>query len=339
MNKNRIILIAIGGVCGLAVLAMLYLVWSSLAAKTAALEGDSEEGVAGLEEVETRAVTLSRAKVYPSQASVKAIEDNDERLVEWKKDARKLAARGDRVYASTTPPAFKAFIVADAKRLSALPGLANGVLVKPEFAFGPFKDFIAEGKMPADGQLAELQRRWDDVATVTELLAAAGIAELVDVQYAQAAQVEETPADAKKRKAKAKKPAKKAAVPTEPEPKAFSYVFTFTTRPAGLVKAVNSLETCDRFVTVDSFAFQRETDVVAAALGGEKKTEGAAAPRGRRGRRGAAVVEKKEEESANLKNGIVTDPMLDPPIKVTMTVTVYDFGTLEEGVTGEEVKK
>ena len=320
-----------GGVIGLAMLAAAYFTWSALAAKTAAMEGDDDEGVDGLETVVSKAQTLSRKPVYPCTESVKAIDADVVRVTDWQAEAKKLAVRGDRVYPKTTPAAFKTFIVSDAKRLSALPGLVNGALVKPGFAFGPFKDYISESKMPAEAQLAELQRKWDDVATVVEALAACGIAELTDVAF-KTVEVKEEPKD-DRRNRKAAKPRKPSADETaEKPPVAYTYVFSFAARPAALVKAVNALETSERFIVVDSFTFGRAADALAEALGADEKKDASqqTSRRGRRGRR-AAVEQPKPEEAKELKNGIVTDPAADAPFAVTMTVTVYDFRSLEEG--------
>ena len=336
MNKSKIILASVGGVIAVAVLATAFFVWSSYAAKVAAIEGD-DEGNDGLDTVIASAQTLSRKPVFPGAASVRAIESNATQLAEWKDAAHKLVCAGDRIFEKTTTAAFKAFIVDDAKRLAALPGSVNGALVKSDFAFGPFKGYIAEGKMPSDSQLGELQRRWDDVAAVTEILAAAGIAELLDVQY----KVKEEPKEEEQPRGKSKRSGKQrgAAAQAQPErkPVAFSYVFTFATRPVGFVKALNALETGERFTVVEDFSFVRERDVIAEALGGEEKQDAASSGRrGRRGRRAAVEVEEKKPEEKN--GGIVTDPVLDAPFKVQMTVTVYDFRSLEE-VKAEEVKK
>ena len=337
MNKSKIILASTGGVIGIAVLGMAFFVWSSFSAKVAAVEGD-DEGNDGLDTVVSAAQSLSRKPIFPSVQSVNAIESNATLVTEWKDEAVKLAAVGDRIFEKTTTAAFKAFIVDDAKRLSSLPGAVNGVLVKSDFAFGPFKGYIAEGKMPADSQLAELQRRWDDVVTVTEVLAKSGIAELVDVQF----KAKEAPKEEETAKvAKGRRPARRNAAAVEKkatvEPAAFSYVFVFNTRPAGFVKVLNALETSERFVVVEDFSFVRERDVIAEALGGDEKKQAASSGRrGRRGRRAAFEEEEKKEEEP--KGGIITDPVLDAPFKVTMTVTVYDFRSLED-VKGEEVKK
>lgn len=337
MNKTKMILAGTGGVIGLAVLVTAYLTCSAFSAKTAALEGDEDEGTDGLETVMNKAEGLSRLTpnhpVYPCQESLKAIASNQSAIVDWKVEATKLATRGDRVFQKTTPPAFKTFIVADAKRLAMLPGAVSGALVKPDFAFGPFREYIVEGKMPTEAQLPELQRRWDDVATVVELLSQSGIAELIDVQFKGA----ETKAEEPQNK-KARKPVRKTAATSQtPQttPTSYSYVFTFATKPAGFAKVLNALVVSERFISADGFTFSRTRDALAEALGGEEKKDGMSAT-GRRGRRRGAVVQEKKDEKKEGASGIVTDPLLEEPVTVTLTATVYDFRSLEAEVGAAE---
>ena len=287
MNRTKMILAGTGGAIGLVVLVLAFLVWQAFSAKTAAIEGDDEEGTDGLETVESKAQTLSRKPVYPCAASVTAIEQNQKSIGDWCKEGLSLAARGDRMFPKTTPAQFKTDIVADAKRLMALPGGVMGKLVKPDFAFGPFKDYIVEGKMPSEAELAELQRKWDDVATITEMLSTNGVVELVDVQFAAA----KAAASAEDKGGKRGKGDKRKIAPVASDalvsPVAHSYVFTFAARPSAFVKALNDLEQCERFISVDGFSFARPGDVIAETLGGdEKKAAEQAASGGRRGRRG-----------------------------------------------------
>ena len=344
MNKTKIILAGIGGVIGLVVLVLAFLVWQAFSAKTAAIEGDDEEGVDGLETVETRVQGLLHKPVYPSAASVTAVEANLQAVDDWRKEGLALAVRGDRVYPRTTPAQFKTDIVADAKRLMALPGAAEGRLVKPDFAFGPFKDYIVEGKMPAEADLAELQRKWDDVAMIAEMLATNGVAELVDVQVkakVPEATVAQGKRDARGKGDKRKGSAKSNNRTTEQSIISHSYVVTFAAKPPAFVRTLNELAKCERFVTVDDFTFARPHDAIAEALGVEEKKgaeQASSGRRGRRGRRGADQPDATATAGAATrgasgtvgKNGIVTDPFLDAPLTVTMTVTVHDFCSLAD---------
>ena len=339
MNKTKIILSATGGVIGVAVLAMAYLVWSAMSAKIAANEGDDESE--GLEAVLENANRLSHKPIYPCAASIQAVASNESRVAEWKDDAFRLAARGDRPVKSLTSAQFKTDMVAEAKRLVGLPGTVQGKIAKPDFVFGPFKEYIAEGKMPSDARLPELQRQWDDFTAIVELLSANGAAEVLDLQLRQATVAA---AGAEQEAGNKKKPSRKAkggktaagADDAASKPASQSYTVVFMTKPNGFVKCLNAFETSERFFVVDGFSFTREADVVSSALGGGDKKDANQQTSSRRRRRAAVIKEEKTEDKP--KNGIITDPLLDAPLKVELQVSTYDFKTLQE-VPKEEVKK
>ena len=322
MNKTKMILAVTGGTVGLLVLVMAYFSWSAFSAKTAAIEGD-DEGTDGLETVVAKANTLSKKAVYPCAKSITEIDANRAKVEEWKVEAMKLAVRGDKTFESTRPAAFKSFLMADARRLASLPGMVSGMLVKPEFTFGPFKDYIYGGMMPTDDQIPALQRQWDDIATIVGMLAESGISELVEIKLKGAADGAAPQQQEVRGKGKAK--AKRGEGDLAEQPECNTYIFSFTAKPTAFAKAVNALETSERFTVVEGFSFSRPRDAISEALGGDKKESAVATSRrGRRGagRRGAA---EEEDDSAQGKNGIITDPMLDDPLKVEMTISVYDF--------------
>jgi len=333
MNKSKIILLSVGATVGIAVLVMGYLVWTAFAAKTAAIEGN-DEGTDGLETVEENAMRLTKKAVYPCAASVKAIESNETVVVAWKDEAFKLAARGDRPVQPTTTAQFKTDMVNDANRLRGLPGVVMGKIAKPEFAFGPFKEYIVEGKMPAEGRLVQLQRQWGDIVLMVETLAKCGIAEILDIQLKDGEERKNEP-QAKKLAKKGKKGEVESAI----KPSAQTYVLTFTTKPQGFVKCLNAFETSERFFVAENFGFTREKDVIQTALVGDDKKEGAnfTGGTGRRGRDRRQHQTVKEEEKP--KNGIITDPQLDAPFKVELTISTYDFKTLEESAKEESAKE
>ena len=343
MNKTKMILAGIGGAAGLVVLVLAFLVWQAFSAKTAAIEGDDEEGIDGLETVETRAQGLSRKPVYPCAKSVDAISANQAAIDDWCKEGLSLAARGDKVFEKTTAPKFKAFLVADAHRIAELPGGVGGKLVKPDFAFGPFKDYIVEGKMPAETELGTLQRQWDDVSTVAEMLSTNGVTELLDVGFANVkseegkGKREEKKGRGKREEGRGRKNSSSETSSLIPHPLSLSYTFTFAAKPAAFIQTLNELEASERFITVDSFTVARPADVIAAALGGDDKKSAEAQSSGRRGRRGRRGAEAEAPASKLAgtgeeagKNGLVTDPLKDDPLTVTMAVTVHDFRSLEE---------
>ena len=323
MNKTRITLLAIGGGILLATLAVGALIFIANGAKTDALEG-SEEGGDGLETVLTRAERLTRKPIYPGEASVTALTTNREALVAWREEALKLAARGDRTLPATTPAAFKEMIVKEAHRLA------------PDFDFGPFRPYIVESKMPAEADLKRLQRQWDDVALIVEALNANGVSAVTALAFKDL-KAEKKVEEPKNARGKKRPVAKAAPVTAELPVSNFSYTITFTARPAAFIAALNALETMERFVTVDSFAFRHEADTLAAALTVEKTTkdEAKSSRRSSRGRR-AAKTEEVKEEKPDEGNAIVTDPQLETPLTVTLDLTVCDFRTLEEEKKNEE---
>lgn len=341
MSKSRIILAATGGVIALLAVIAAVFVYLSYSAKVAAVEGDDENE--GLESVVARVQKLSGADIYPCDKSVKALDENSEKVAEWLKSVRSSAASGDRTFPKTTPAAFKTFLVNDAKRLASLPGGVSGAIARPEFAFGPFANFITGGEMPSEAKLADLQRSWDDITVIVETLADCGVSELVDIQTKVAEQKPEVKEDARsRRKARRQQRNKKnKAAKADDQPQGLSsantYVFVFAARPQAIVKAVNAFVTCERFVTIDDFSFNRARDVIAEALTVDDKKADAASGRGRRRRRGAAAQDlQSDDEAAPASDGVVTDPVRDAPLNVTMTLTVHDFRSLETVEKSEE---
>lgn len=318
MNKNKIVLSAIGGVALVASAVVGYLLWSACDEKS-----DMESELEGAKERVQRA---NSAKIAPTQASVDAIESNRKMLDAWRAEAVGAASAGDlAVDAAVTPEAFKRTMVDDARKLAKLPGAADGRIVKDGFGFG-FKDYITGGSMPERAKLAAMQRQWREVKSFVETLAECGAAEILDITVAaEAAPAEE--AKAPQRGAKRPARAKDDGAERKDEVSAQSYVVKFLARPPALVGALNAFATCERFVAVDSCSFARADDTLAAMLGGKDKKEGprASARAGRRGRRPAAE-ESKEGEEESKRKGIVTDPEIDLPFTVTLKMTTFDFG-------------
>lgn len=341
MNKTKVILASIGGVCGVAVLALAYLIWDTMSETDSAIEE--------LDSMQTAIQKFASAKVKPTADAVAAIESNRVAYAEWTEEAMRLACRGDKKFEPTSEAAFKTFMVSEAHRMGEFAGGVEGKLVKSGFPFG-FQQYILDGAMPPSADIPKLQRQWDDVTTVVTTLAEAGVYELVSLtikEGASAVQQPETQQQAgrnnQRRRPQAKKP---EAAKSDNEPDVTVIALEFTTRPSGLVAALNSFAVNERFCAVHDLRFARTGDEIVEALG-EKKQDSAApvaAPRGRGRRRGAAAlaVETQEPEDEDLakKGQVVIDPLKASLIKVNMTVKVYDFKTLSAAVaTGAQDKE
>ena len=310
ISKNQIVMLSIGGV-SLVVLAVLgYLAFDAYSAKS-----------------------LLGAAISPDPASVAAVNKNRDALAGWTEAAVSTVAAGDRVIvADVNEAAFKQKLVDEARTLSNLPGGVDGKIMKDVSAFG-FPDLVAGDKLPEKAELPRLQRLWGDVCTFVKTLSDCGVIEVVRIEpgIAKQPQAAAEPKDAKK----AKKRKKKDAEDEKPAYTDEKYVVEFRARPAALVKAVNALATCERFIVVETLDFSREGDMIGKALGeGSKRSSDAEqqSSRPRRRRRGAAEAEfgadaAEQNIAADAGKGVVNDPAKEDPFLVRAIITTYDFGS------------
>jgi len=326
-------LAATGGALGLAVLVLAVLTYLAFAARTAAFEG-GEDGD-GLEGAVSKVAQLMAKRPYPSVENKKQIDANRQVVENWSAAVRKEVSRGDWcAVAGCTPAQFKEQIATDVKGILALKGPLNEPIVKSDFGFGPFKDYLAD-KMPSVDQLPKLQRQWYDLTSLVGLLATNGVSQITDMQVvdraAEAAKAEQGKGDKGKKskaKAKGKKNAKEKGVR---EPSVETYHLSFVATPDVFTEVVRTLSFQDRFTVVENFGFVRQRDAITEALGGGEKKEGPVTTGGRRGRRRAAQeAVNAEEKEGEKKNAVVFDPATDSAVKVELTVSVYDFRSLEE---------
>lgn len=336
MSKTKMMLAAIGGVIGVAVLAAAAFVFIELSAKTAAYEGD-DEGAKGLETVQEEVEQLSRKSVYPCVESVNLLDASREEVLVWKDDAFKFAARGDRPIVEMSPAQFKEFVSSEAKRLSLLPADTTNKMMTAAFEFGPFKPYIDEGKMPDQPEVKKLQRMFDDAELLIETCLQAGVAHVsrIDVKASAGAEPKEEAAPKKGGRRGSSAAAKKTVETFKPESHTYELVGKVT--PAAFVKLLNAFATAQRFVVVEDFKLTPERDAVLAAFGGEKK--GAEATSGRRRRRQQVVEEEKPADGEAPKVTVVTDPATDSVYDLVLTATVHDFKSLEEAKEEGEVEK
>ena len=328
MSKTKIKLMIVGGTAIFLVGAMGFFVWNQIGDRTDALEGDEEGMSLGLNGEMEKAQRLSSKKVYPCKESVATIEESLARVHDWCEEALTFASRGDRPAGHHTAAQFKEMLGHEAARLHALPAGADVKTLPADFAFGPFKPYITEGKMPEQANLGMLQRQWEDLAALIEVLSDAGVASItaVDVKI-EAAKKEETPKNAKNKRRPQKKNEKRPPPEGAVGPVAFTYVVTCQTRPAAFVRVLNTLASLPRFMVVTDFSFGHEKDEILANLGGEKKEE--AKPSRSSRRRGSqkadAKAEKADETPALFT--VVADPATEAPLQASLTVKVYDFGS------------
>ena len=315
MNKNQIVMAAVGGAGALAAAVFGVLVW---------LEGDTQTELRD-------SLEANRAKRARYAHAVKATEDahkaNAGAAKKWADGAFDFACSQDsgRRDPSQEPAAFKQQMMEEARAISKLPEEAAAKIVKEGFPFG-FNAYINEGAMPKREDLPKLQREWDDITRICHILVDAGATELTGISVAEAAEPAAAPRPGMRRAQQKKDPAD--AYPSVKE----SYVVTFLARPAALVGVLNALALDKRFFAVSDIVFEQPNDPLLMMLGGDKEKEKQGGRRGRR-RRGAAEEEETplEGDAAEIaRKGLVTDPAVCAPFAVSMKISTLAFAAKED---------
>ena len=324
LNRNQTTLCAIGGVFAVGAAVLGWFLWSAIDESGEALE-ERDNSMSAID-------NYYSAKVFPSSESLEVVKENTAEIAAWRESTKIIAARGDKSFVETTPPSFKQFLQSEQVRLSTLPGKVDGKICAPGFAFGFDKYLGQSPTMPERVDLPKLQRQLDFIAEAVELFADAGIDEVKAVKR------DETPATQVEEEAPAPRPGKKgkkgnAAVSDEgPLATSLEYKFQLLASPKALVAVMNKLNSEFRFTVVTSLDFSSSRDLITESFAAREKAESAArsgqsARRSTRRRRGEAAEQQVEEEAAKPSDGgIVTDPEIDAPLLVDLSVRVYDFG-------------
>lgn len=257
------------------------------------------------------------APVFPSKVSIAGVKTNETMYGAWYEAAFALAGRGDEELPAETPSVFKQRLQSAVRRLQGLPGEAGGKLSQPTFFFG-FETFLGEADaLPLPAEIPLLAEQLHFIEHFGEILAEAGVCEVKSL----------------------------ARVMPKPDGEcAFhrDYTVTFTSRPAGLVRVLNSLAADHRFVAVDGFSFKEVGETITARISGEDEKNAASGRRGRgRGRRRAAADTEsaKADGEGKKENRVVTDPAVNAVFEVTMTLKVYDFRKPPENPDDNKSKK
>lgn len=324
MNKNKMIMAAIGGVALAAVLVFVFL---AMNARSAAAETRKDIRDELRDEQE-----MLEAATAPTQESVDRLKANAREIRAWRAKTFELLSAGDvEIDKGASATAFKAIMIDDARALSKLPGGVEGKIVAENFDFG-FKSFINEPNIPTDAELPTLKRQWAEVKSMVEMLASCGIVGIREIAVAAPPKAPEAATDAKR----SGRGGRKAAEPAKPPYEELGYTVRFSARPAAVAKALNAFTASRHLMFVQQMALEREQDMLREMLGGGKKEE---AGTGRRRRRQRPQAEEKSAEGEGeevVRKGLVTDPQIESPILVTLKIKTVDFGTNGAGAAAEK---
>ncbi|MBO7687103.1 MAG: Amuc_1100 family pilus-like protein [Kiritimatiellae bacterium] len=323
MTKQQKIGASCGGAFALCALALGWFLYSAYADHQAALEGDAEEGIKGLNDAKAEHARYhSQSDPFPSTEAIAAVKANKEAYSSWKTNALDLAARGD----CPPPPdglertVFKQNLYEQVTKMQNLPGGVVGRICASTFQFG-FEQYLGEaGGTPEQKDLPKLYAQLTTITNVVDLFAKSGVLEVRAFERLENKdEAEENNSRNAKNRSKGGKKSAKDEVGEAP--KRYDYRIEYAVRASGFVKVLNGLAKSPRFYVVSEFGFEHEGDSLKARLDRVATASTTGEPsHGRRGR----GREKKEQEVAD--NGFVTNPETDSPILVRMKLSVYDFG-------------
>ena len=324
LSKQQMIGAVGGGVFALGVLGLgffLYSAWDEKSTAETELESQ-QEAYSG----------HFNAAVFPSKESIAAVKANATSYNEWFEKALTLAARGDKAFPSETPPIFKQRLQDEVRRLLDLPGGANGKIAAPAFLFG-FEQLLGEGgALPSSEEVPELAIQLDAIAHIVDLLSEAGVSEVKSIERVMAddkAKSSDESGSSSSSKASAKKGKED---PNAPKRTMKTYKFGVAATPEAIVDMLNKLAAWERFAVVRNLSFKESVDSIDERVKAAEKAKSedgskAGQPSGSRRRRGgAAQAEAVNAEQQAALDRNITEPAVEPPLTVTFTVDVYDFG-------------
>ena len=318
MSKGKMIASVSGGVFGVAVLVLGYLLYDAYSTRV-----ETEEELDGAKSTFDGHYS---APVFPSAKSIASVKSNETEYAAWFKMAQSTVARGDKSFSKDeSPAAFKQRLQEAARRLRALPGGTEGKLVAPSFMFGFDKYLDPErGVLPDAADVQRLAVQLDTVSHWAEMFSKHDAVELREVVCVVPPKDEDE--DARKPRKGAKK--KAAADDEGPQTTSLDYRVSVIVRPAAFVDILNALTADARFTVVKSLAFHETADMIVDKMNAAEAalTKKNAPASGRRRRRVVQEEQPAEDDAEKKDDRLIVDPELDAPVQMDLVLSVYDFG-------------
>ena len=325
INRQQGIVIGVGAVLGVACLVLGALFFMALSTSS----GAAEQRDQAYEQLKA----LYQAKVFPSDANIKRIKEDQVLLEAWATEASNVLSRAAIRVEDLTPVRFKQELQKTVRELVAEKSPA-GKFVTPDFKFG-FDRYLGDSdSLPQGGDVAQLAQQLKLIHLVVRELYAANIGKLTaierDVFEADAGENRSgaTPTTSRRpTPAAARRPGQTpatgaAAVASDAMSPVLSsmltrqkFTFGFQAKPAALIATLNRLAAMDAFLVVSGVEFVKAEDSILIAE--QRKKEAAK----------AAEEAKTTAVSVTAPQGdrTVTDPGREPPLNVKLSVDVYLF--------------
>ncbi|MDD4101773.1 MAG: Amuc_1100 family pilus-like protein [Kiritimatiellae bacterium] len=320
MKRHQIVMIVCGGLMAAMCVAAGWLLLRAVSVKNDA----AEERNMNYEDLQH----IYRAKVFPSDANINRVREDQKVLEGWLVTASNLLHKGDLVIDKKTPAGFKQVLQESVRDLSAHPGAVNGRIVGPNSYFG-FDRYLGQSdSLPEQEHVDRLTLQLAVIEKICTELYAANIMELRTVTRemfdgGDTAQAMDTGSTTRRRRRRDDEGSDRQQAPSAALANAGEYFskqrfsFEFVTRPSAFIEVLNRLSALDLFVVVAEVELRKTSDTLTA-----RQTAG-----GKDARSGRTDADAVAVDPASLTHiqRIVTDPELEPPVNVKLEIDVYSF--------------
>ena len=325
MKRKQIIIAVLGaGVVLLCVWSVLRLTNALKNAKEAQLSRDN---------VKTQLDGMYTKNPFPSRVNIMQVDEDSKKLEKWTNDLR-LMLTDDSKPASLSPQLFMQTLWDNMRTLSHLPSGA-GRLASDDFAFG-FDRYRsgADGRAPEPEDVPKLSVQLKMIDRICRELSNAGIITLISVKREQFESDAAKPSEQTViNTGRVRRRATATGTGTNPEVAgagdghgvlghsvAHHFVFEFLARQNNLMDVLNRLAEMDLFVVVTDLAVAKSADDIKAAPIAKGPGEG----------KSPQIFEKdsnkqKDEAPPDAMQRVLSGPLVDPPLKVTIGLDVHMF--------------
>jgi hypothetical protein len=317
IKRNKIIMIASLGITTLICAFVGWLMISAAMERKSAYD-ERNNSFAALNKI-------YNAKIFPCTENIERIKANQKEVEGWLLNASNLLHKGDLPLEQLTPTAFKQSLQAVVRKLSRQPGAKNGKVVVPGFQFG-FDQYLGESdSLPSPVHVPRLTSQLRIIENICKELYAANILSIEaisrEVFESTEKKAETRPRassrrDRNKRRSSKKKSSSRAPIADQSSLIEYfekqRFTFEFVATPAAFVEALNKLASMDMFVVVAETSFIKTGDQLQLLMvgAGKKKDEDGV---------------KKDPASMSHVERMITNPDIDPPVRVTLALDVFSF--------------
>jgi len=315
MKRNRIIMIALLAMTAIVCAFVGWLLISAALEKKAAYDSRNQSFEA--------LSRIYKAKVFPDVQNIERTKANQVELQGWLLSVSNLLHKGDLPVEELTPAAFKQSLQASVRNLSKEPGTKSGKVVLPSFHFG-FDQYLGESdSLPQPAHVARLTAQLRIIEKICSALYDAKIQSIETIRRenfeSAAVQEQEQPQSSggrRKRSAAGGGSESESAAVEEPASGYFEkqqFTFEFVATPASFVEALNGLASTELFIVVAETSFVKTGDQLQGLImgAGKKPADEGAVP--------------KDPATMTHVERMITNPDIDPPVKVTLVIDVYSF--------------